>query len=204
MFVEQKKMIILVLILVVVLVLAGVGYRLLAPQAGLSGTLGGTQSASGSSASSATAQPAPDFTVYDADGGEVTLASLMEAGKPAVLNFWASTCPPCKEEMPDFQAAFEQYGQEIQFVMVNVGDAMQGESRERAEAFLAETGYTFPVYYDIDYQGILTYGVTGFPHTYFIDGQGDLQLYAPGKISAQGLQQGLHSIRPDLVPAPEF
>lgn len=56
MFVEQKKMIILVLVLVVVLVLAGVGYRLLAPQADLSGTLGGTQSASGSGASPA-AQP---------------------------------------------------------------------------------------------------------------------------------------------------
>ena len=133
---------------------------------------------------------------------KIALSDLL-GDKPVVLNFWASTCPPCKEEMPDFQAAFEQYGQEIQFVMVNVGDAMQGESRERAEAFLAETGYTFPVYYDIDYQGILTYGVTGFPHTYFIDGQGDLQLYAPGKISAQGLQQGLHSISPDLVPAPE-
>ena len=59
------------------------------------------------------------------------------------------------------------------------------------------------VYYDIDYQGILTYGVTGFPHTYFIDSQGNLQLYAPGMISAAGLQQGLHSISPDLVPAPE-
>lgn len=147
--------------------------------------------------------PAPSFPLEDPEGNVLDLSDLM-GDRPVVLNFWASTCPPCKEEMPDFQAAFEQYGQEIQFVMVNVGDAMQGESRERAEAFLAETGYTFPVYYDIDYQGILTYGVTGFPHTYFIDGQGDLQLYAPGKISAQGLQQGLHSIRPDLVPAPEF
>ena len=50
---------------------------------------------------------------------------------------------------------------------------------------------------------ILTYGVTGFPHTYFIDSQGNLQLYAPGMISAAGLQQELHSISPDLVPAPE-
>ena len=130
MFVEQKKMIILVLVLVVVLVLAGVGYRLLAPQAGLSGTLGGTQRASGSSASSATAQPAPDFTVYDADGGEVTLASLMEAGKPAVLNFWASTCPPCRSEMPDFEAAFQKYGSEVQFIMVDAVGSMNGETRQ--------------------------------------------------------------------------
>ena len=63
MFVEQKKMIILVLVLVVVLVLAGVGYRLLAPQAGLSGTLGGTQRPSGSGASPATAQAPRNFLV---------------------------------------------------------------------------------------------------------------------------------------------
>ena len=127
---EQKKLIILALILVVVLVLAGVGYQVLAPQAGLSGTLGGTQSASGSSASSATAQPAPDFTVYDADGGEVTLAGLMEAGKPAVLNFWASTCPPCRSEMPDFEAAFQKYGGEVQFIMVDAVGSMNGETRQ--------------------------------------------------------------------------
>ena len=74
---------------------------------------------------------------------------------------------------------------------------------KRRRLFLWRQGIPFPVYYDIDYQGILTYGVTGFPHTYFIDSQGNLQLYAPGMISAAGLQQGLHSISPDLVPAPE-
>lgn len=58
---EQKKFIILALALVVVLVLAGAGYKLLAPQAALSGTLGGTQSTSGSGASSTASQPAPGF-----------------------------------------------------------------------------------------------------------------------------------------------
>ena len=197
---RSKKTLMLAAALVLLLAGAGFLYNSLSQ-----GRAPGLPPAEGSASSSQEDSPipAPSFPLEDPEGNVLDLSDLM-GDRPVVLNFWASTCPPCKEEMPDFQAAFEQYGQEIQFVMVNVGDAMQGESRERAEAFLAETGYTFPVYYDIDYQGILTYGVTGFPHTYFIDGQGDLQLYAPGKISAQGLQQGLHSIRPDLVPAPEF
>ena len=104
--------------------------------------------------------------------------------------------------MADFQTASEAYGDQIHVVMVNVGDAMQGETREKADAYLEESGFTFPVYFDLDYQGITAYGVTGFPHTYFVDGAGNLQLYAPGMISAAGLQQGLHAIAPELVPAP--
>ena len=100
------------------------------------------------------------------------------------------------------KTAYEAYGDQIHFVMVNVGDAMQGETREKADAYLEESGFTFPVYFDLDYQGITAYGVTGFPHTYFVDGAGNLQLYAPGMISAAGLQQGLHAIAPELVPAP--
>ena len=95
MFVEQKKMIILVLVLVVVLVLAGVGYRLLAPQAGLSGTLGGTQSASGSGASSATGTARARFygvrcgrrrgdACQPDGGGETRCAELLGQHLPAL------------------------------------------------------------------------------------------------------------------------
>ena len=112
---EQKKMIILVLILVVVLVLAGVGYRLLAPQAGLSGTLGGTQSASGAAPLGNGTARARFYGVRcgrrrgDAcqpDGG----------GETRCAELWASTCPPCRSEMPDFEAAFQKYGSEVQFI----------------------------------------------------------------------------------------
>ena len=195
MFVEQKKMIILVLVLVVVLVLAGVGYRLLAPQAGLSGTLGGTQSASGSGASPA-AQPAPDFTVYDADGNKVTLASLMESGKPAVLNFWASTCPPCKAEMADFQTAYEAYGDQIHFVMVNMTDGRQ-ETVETASAFIRQKGYGFPVFYDTSLDAAMTYGAYSLPTTFFIDAQGDIVAQAVGAIDGATLQKGI-----DMIAAP--
>ena len=199
MFVEQKKMIILVLVLVVVLVLAGVGYRLLAPQAGLSGTLGGTQSASGSSASSATAQPAPDFTVYDADGGEVTLASLMESGKPAVLNFWASTCPPCRSEMPDFEAAYQKYGSKVQFIMVDAVGSMNGETRQAGSDYVAGQGFTFPVYFEDDQNAVMAFGLRAFPTTFFLHADGTIAAYGEGMLDAEALEKGIGMILPDAV-----
>lgn len=181
MFVEQKKMIILVLVLVVVLVLAGVGYRLLAPQADLSGMLGGTQSASGSGASPA-AQPAPDFTVYDADGNKVTLASLMESGKPAVLNFWASTCPPCRSEMPDFEAAYQKYGSKVQFIMVDAVGSMNGETRQAGSDYVAGQGFTFPVYFDDDQNAVMAFGLRAFPTTFFLHADGTIAAYGEGML----------------------
>ena len=64
---------------------------------------------------------APDFTVTDADGNAVKLSDFR--GKGVVLNFWASWCGPCKSEMPHFQTAYEQYGDEVHFLMVNMSTA---------------------------------------------------------------------------------
>lgn len=193
---NKKTVFILSAVLVVILGAAALLYPKLAASA--PSNLGGATSSSGSEPQTV---PAPSFPLLTPEGGELDLEELV-GEKPVVLNFWASTCPPCKEEMPDFQAAYEAYGQDINFVMVNVGDAMQGETREKADAYLEETGYTFPVYFDVDYQGITTYGVQGFPHTYFIDAEGNVVIYAAGMLTAQGLQQGLSLIAPDLVEAP--
>ena len=88
---------------------------------------------------------APDFTVYDADGNEVHLSDFR--GKPVVLNFWASWCGPCKMEMPDLEKAYQEYGDQIQFMLVDLTDGSQ-ETVEKASAFIKEQGYTFPVFYD--------------------------------------------------------
>ena len=65
--------------------------------------------------------PAPDFTVYDAAGGEVHLSDFV--GKPVILNFWASWCGPCKSEMPLFQQMYDTYGADISFMVVNPADS---------------------------------------------------------------------------------
>ena len=64
---------------------------------------------------------APDFTVTDENGKEVKLSDFK--GKPAVLNFWATWCYYCKEEMPDFNTAYKKYP-EVQFLMVNATDGV--------------------------------------------------------------------------------
>ena len=136
---------------------------------------------------------APDFTVYDAEGGEVRLSDY--AGTPVVLNFWASWCGPCKSEMPDFQAAYQEQGGEIQFLMVNLTDGSR-ETVESASAFVADQGYTFPVFFDTESEAALAYSAYSIPTTYFIDAEGHAVARGVGALSAEALQQGIDMILP--------
>ena len=135
---------------------------------------------------------APDFTVYDLDGNAVQFSELV--GKPIVLNFWASWCGPCKSEMPDFQAVYEEYKDEIEFVMVNLTDGSD-ETVEKASAYIEKQGYTFPVYYDTELQAAYTYGVNSVPRTYFIDKEGNLVLQAKSMLTADSLIKGISYIQ---------
>ena len=134
---------------------------------------------------------APDFTVTDADGNEVKLSDFR--GKGVVLNFWASWCGPCKAEMPHFQEAFEAYGDEVQFLMVNMSTAF-GDTQANARALLEENGYSFPVYYDSMAECAYGYGVTGIPMTFFIDGNGNIVSGKSGMISAEDLDRRILAI----------
>lgn len=131
---------------------------------------------------------APDFTVVDGDGNEVKLSDFF--GKPIVLNFWASWCGPCKIEMPDFQAKYEEYGEKIQFLMVNLTDGRQ-ETVESARSYIDGVGYTFPVYFDTELSAAIAYGVSAIPATYFIDEHGVLVAYGKSALSAEKLQTGI-------------
>ncbi len=134
---------------------------------------------------------APDFTVLDSEGNEVKLSDFF--GKPIVLNFWASWCGPCRSEMPDFDEAFLAQGEEIQFLMVNMTDGDR-ETVEIAKAFIADSGYSFPVFYDVNYDAAITYGVASLPTTFFIDAQGNLVAYAKSAIDMDTLQKGIDMI----------
>lgn len=139
-------------------------------------------------ATEAAAQTALDFTVYDLEGNPHNLSEFR--GKPVVLNFWASWCGPCKSEMPDFEEAYQQYGEQIQFLMVNMTDG-SAETVETVTEFIAAQGYTFPVYCDSDLDAVTTYGINAIPVTYFIDAEGCLVAGQRGMLSAEQLQQGI-------------
>ena len=131
---------------------------------------------------------APDFTVYDLEGNAYKLSDFR--GKPVLLNFWASWCGPCQMEMPDFQKYYESHGDKVDFVIVNLTDGQQ-ETVESASAFIAEKGYTFPVYYDTDIDAAVKYGVSAVPVSYFIDAEGYFVAWAQGALTADMLQQGM-------------
>lgn len=133
----------------------------------------------------------PDFTVLDGEGKEVRLSDFF--GKPIVLNFWASWCPPCKAELPDFEDAYKKYDGEVVFLMVNMTDN-QMETVEVAKDFIKTHGYTFPVYYDVNYQAATVYGIRSIPQTYFINADGEAVASATGMISAAQLEQGIGMI----------
>ena len=136
--------------------------------------------------------PAPDFYFFDESGNRLRLSQFK--GKPVILNFWASWCGPCKSEMPDLEEAYKMYGEEIQFVILNMTDGSR-ETVESARRYIESAGYSFPVFYDKQQNGAIAYGVSGIPVTFFIDADGYVKGMYSGAMSANILQQGIDRIR---------
>ena len=108
---------------------------------------------------------APDFSLNTLTAQPVSLQNLR--GKPAVINFWATWCPPCREELPALEAAHVQYGDRVNFLAVSVKED-EGTVRRFADQF----GLTLPVLLDGDGAVMDSYQVRGLPTTLFINAEG--------------------------------
>ncbi len=120
----------------------------------------------GASGAARVNQPAADFTLPLIGGGEVTFSSLR--GKPVVINFWASWCPPCRDEAPILEKVWRSYQDRgVAFIGVDIQD-----TEEAAQAYIQEFGITYPNGLDIDGRITIDYGVSGIPVTFFINREG--------------------------------
>ena len=189
----KQKITLVILILVIVLLLVGgtVAYRTLSRLA--EPTVPYTPSVQSDSTDQAQeAAPAPDFTVYNADGSTVALSE--KQGKPVFINFWATWCPPCRSELADINKAYETYGDKIEFMMIDLTDGYNGEDQPAVEAFVAENGYSFPVYFDLDAGAAVAYGVRSIPTTVLIGSDGTLLHTQMGAMSESQIEQLMQSL----------
>ncbi len=122
--------------------------------------------------------PAPDFSLTSRDGSVVQLSSLK--GNVVLINFWATWCAPCRQEMPLLDAIYQKYNH-VGFEMlgINVENDAKG-----AERYLTETPVTFPILFDPTGKVSKQYNVKAMPSTVLVDRQGNVRHvhfgYKPG------------------------
>lgn len=121
----------------------------------------------------------PDLPVTDA---KAFAAHIADVDRPSVVNVWASWCLPCRSEAPLLDAAFEEYGDEIEFIGIDVQD-----NQDDAKAFLAEFGLAFDHFFDRDREVPNAYGGIGTPITFFFGPGGELRSTHNGVIDDRTL-----------------
>ncbi len=132
-----------------------------------------------------------DFTLTDQNGDTHTLSDYK--GKVVFLNFWATWCPPCLQEMPHIQELYEEYGEntgDVIFLGVSSPKSdknpyVQEKTSDEVKTFLAEHEYTFPVVFDIDGAVFEDYLIRSLPTTFMIDTDGNIYGYVPGGLTKE-------------------
>ena len=133
---------------------------------------------------------APDFTAQTIGGESITLRNFTGGdGTPVVLNFWATWCPPCRVEMPHFEAAGRLYAGEVAILGVN-----QAESVETITDYANDHGLTYPLLIDREMKVNNLYGVLNLPTSIFIDRNGVVREVLIGTISQAVLEDRIESL----------
>ena len=128
------------------------------------------------------------------DLDDVTVSTsewFTSTGKPVLVNFWFTSCPPCRREMPALQRAFETYGEEVRFVGVNVQD-----SASAIRAFVDELGVTYEMLRDINGNLVVANGISAFPTTLFIDSNGRIVKQVAGELTSESIDRSIAALLP--------
>ncbi|MFC2005487.1 redoxin domain-containing protein [Chloroflexota bacterium] len=169
-----SKAILLVILIIVLLV------------AGCSGVYDG----SGSSVARV-GEPAPDFQLQNLDGQTIYLSNFQ--GKPVLINFWTTWCPPCRNEMPYMQQIHEEWsGKGLVLLAIDIG-----ERSSTVEEFMQSYNLSLPVLLDTERVVTKKYGINAIPVTFFIDKDGIIREKIVGAFpNKRSIEQHLSKIVP--------
>ena len=137
--------------------------------------------------------PAASFSLQSVDGATVTLDSLR--GRPLLVNFWASWCPPCRAELPDLQALW----QAREGCLDVVGIAVQSGSAQEVADFARKRGVSYPLLLG-DARVAQAWGVEGLPHSTLLDAEGRIVRSWEGQIDPRQVRAAVHALAP-AVPS---
>jgi peroxiredoxin len=132
-------------------------------------------------------QPAPEFSLPRLGGGEVSLAELR--GRPVVLDFWATWCPPCVHQIPVLNAFHDAHGDEVAVLGISVDT----DGPEAVAAFAAEHEIRYPVLLAAP-ELARRYGAIGFPTLYVIDAEGGIARSHVGIVSEEELSSAIEGL----------
>jgi thiol-disulfide isomerase/thioredoxin len=150
-------------------------------------TSGGGQTAV--NAGGAGVQAAPSFSLPNLEEGKGAISLQSSMGTPVLVNFWATWCTPCVQEMPMLEGAHRRFGSKVQFIGIDRQDY-----RPDALAFVQRTHVTYPSAYDPDGTLDGSYRLRGMPTSVFIDAQGRVVQRVTGPLTSAQLDDGLKAL----------
>ena len=142
-------------------------------------------------------KPAPEFTLSNFDGGDIALSDYL--GQPIVINFWASWCPPCREEAPLLERVWRDYRDDgVMFLGVDIQDGEESGMR-----FLEQYDITYPNGLDKDGRVTIDYGVIGLPVTFFVNREGIIERRWVGALREKRLVAWIDELIAGVAPSSE-
>ena len=138
---------------------------------------------------------APDFTLLDQKGEEISLSDYK--GKVTFLNFWATTCPYCVEEMPDLEAFYQNNKDKDDFALlgINMTKTWEKKSKDQLIDWLDQEGITFPTVFDVDGDQAAQWAARSLPVTFIIDQDGTSLGAIMGKTDLATLEKVYEEVR---------
>ncbi|SNX54793.1 TlpA disulfide reductase family protein [Thermoanaerobacterium sp. RBIITD] len=130
---------------------------------------------------------APDFSLKDINGNTVTLSKLR--GKKVILNFWATTCPYCKIEMPELNKFYQNNKKDVVLLAIDIG-----EEKSTVENYLEGKGYGFTILLDSDAKTAINYKVQFIPMSFFIDEKGIIRSISNGAMTYDEIEEYYQTI----------